>query len=296
LPETSAALRAGSLSEVQVDAITSAATANPRAEGSLLQAAATQGVKGLKQVCARVEAAASKDQAERYERARVGRYFGHRRISDVEGLIEMRGPIDETARVMAALAPIEADLFEQARSSDRRELPEALAFDAMVRMADDSATVTGESSGRRAPATVTVRVDHSAFTRGATEPGEVCEIVGVGPVPVVVAQKLADDAILRALIVDGTDVRSVSHLGRTIPARLRTALEECQPECVIAGCHVDRHLEIDHDTPVAEGGRTEIENLNRVCHHHHDLKHAEDLRIVGDGTSKRFVAAMRAPP
>ncbi len=71
LPETSAALRAGSLSEVQVDVITSAATADPRAEASLLHAAATQGVKGLRQVCARVEAAASKDQAERYERARV---------------------------------------------------------------------------------------------------------------------------------------------------------------------------------------------------------------------------------
>ena len=65
---------------------------------------------------------------------------------------------------------------------------------------------------------------------------------------------------------------------------------------MIAGCHVDRHLEIDHDTPVAEGGRTEIGNLNRVCHHHHDLKHAEDLRIVGEGTSKRLVPAMRAPP
>ncbi len=296
LPETSAALRSGSLSEAQVDAITSAATADPRAEGSLLHAAATQGVKGLQQVCARVEAAASKDQAERYERARVGRYLRNRRISDVEGLIEMRGPIDVTARVMAALGPIESDLFDQARSSDRRELPEALAFDALAQMADDSATVAAESSGRRAPATVVCRVDHAAFTRGATEPGEVCEIVGIGPVPVSEVRKLAADAVLKALVTDGTDVRSVSHLGRTIPARLRTALEELQPECVIVGCHVDRHLEIDHDTPVAEGGRTEIENLNRVCHHHHDLKHAADLRIVGEGTSKRFVAAMRAPP
>ncbi len=208
----------------------------------------------------------------------------------------MRGPIDVTARVMAALGPIERDLFDEARSSDRRELPEALAFDALAQMADDSATVAAESSGRRSPATVVYRVDHSAFTRGVTEPGEVCEIVGIGPVPVSVVRKLAGDAVLKALVTDGTDVRSVSHLGRTIPARLRTGLEELQPECVIAGCHVDRHLEIDHDTPVAEGGRTEIENLNRVCHHHHDLKHAEDLRIVGEGTSKRFVAAMRAPP
>ncbi len=296
LPETEVALRAGSLSEVQVDVIASAATADPGAEASLLRSAATDGVKGLKRACARVEAAASKDQAERYERARVGRYLRQRRISDVEGLIEMRGPIDVTARVIAALGPIEQDLFDDARGSGRRELPETLAFDALARMADDSATVAVESSGRRAPATVVYRIDHSAFSRDTTGPGEVCEIVGIGPVPVFVVQKLAADAILKALITDGTDVRSVSHLGRTIPARLRTALEELQPECVIAGCHVDRHLEIDHDTPVCEGGRTEIENLNRVCHHHHDQKHAEHLRIVGEGTAKRFVPATRAPP
>ena len=71
LPATSAALRAGSLSEVQVDAIAAAATADPRAERALLQSAATDGVRGLKNACARVEAAASTDQAERYEKARV---------------------------------------------------------------------------------------------------------------------------------------------------------------------------------------------------------------------------------
>jgi hypothetical protein len=296
LPETAAALRAGALSEVQVDVIASAATADPRAEASLLRSAASDGVKGLKQACARVEAAASTDQAERYERVRVGRYLRLRRISDVEGLIEMRGPIDVTARVMAALGPIEEDLFDEARAADRRELPEALAFDALAQMADDSATVAAASSGRRAPATVVYRVDHTAFTRGATEPGEVCEIVGVGPVPVFVAQKFAGDAILKALITDGTDVLSVSHLGRTIRARVRTAIEERQPECVIAGCHVDRHLEIDHNIPVEERGPTAIWNLNRLCHHHHDLKHANDLRVVGEGMAKRLVPACDASP
>jgi hypothetical protein len=296
LPATAAALRSGALSEVQVDAIAVAATADPRAEGSLLRSAEAEGVRGLKRACGRVEAAASTDQAERYERAHAERRLRHRAISDVEGLLEMRGPIDLTAAVMAALEPIERQRFEAAPETGAREPAEARAFDAMVQMADESAMVAGESSGRRAPATIVVRVDHSAFTRGRTEPGEVCEIAGVGPIPVVAAEKLADDAILKALITDGTDVRSVSHLGRTIPARLRTALEELQPECVIVSCHVDRHLEIDHNTPVSEGGVTALWNLNRVCHHHHDLKHARDLRIVGEGTTKTLVAGGRAPP
>jgi hypothetical protein len=241
-----------------------------------LVAASRNGVKGLKTECARVEAAASTDQDERYLSAKARRYVRHRAVSDVEGLLEMRGPLDRTAAVMAALEPWERDQFELARKSDRRELPEALAFDAMVQLADDA--VAGKFAGApgRAPATIVVRVDKTAFDRGRSEPGEVCEIPGVGPIPVSVARTLADDAILKALITDGTDVRSISHLGRTIPARLRTAVEEAYPECAVEECHVDRHLEIDHKQPVADGGRTELANLQRLCAHHHDEKTARE--------------------
>ena len=139
-------------------------------------------------------------------------------------------------------------------------------------------------------------VDHEAFTRGWTEPGETCEIAGIGPVPVFVVRKLASDAILKALITDGTDIHSVSHLGRTIPARLRTAIGALYPECVIAGCHVDRHLELDHNTPVCEGGRTELENLAPLCHFHHDDKTIHNLRVEGTGTNRQLVPTPRPPP
>ena len=218
-------------------------------------------MKGLKDRCARVEAAVSTDQAERYECARVHRYLRHRALSDVEGLLELRGPLELTAGVMAALQPYEAELFEEARASEQRELPDALAFDTMSRMADQSAAARFVECPSRAPATVVAHVDHTAFTRGHTVAGEVCEIVGVGPIPVAVARRLADDAFLKALIHDGTDILAVSHLGRSIPSRLRTAVEELYPECALQGCHANRHLEIDHNIPVAEGGLTEIGNL-----------------------------------
>jgi hypothetical protein len=295
LPETAAALRAGGLSDVQVEVIAKAAEADPAAEARLLASAATNGVKGLKDACARVEAAASTDQARRYEAARVRRHVRHRRISDVEGLIEMRGPIDVTASVMAALQPYEAELFDQARTAGRRELPETLAFDAMAQMADDAAAERFETGRSRAPATLVIRVDHTAFTRGETVPGEVCEIAGVGPVPVSVAQRLATDAIYKALITDGTDVWVVSHMSRTIPARLRTALIELFSECAIEGCHVDRHLEIDHNTPVEEQGPTALWNLSRLCRFHHDHKHRHNERVVGEGTNRRLVPADHPP-
>jgi hypothetical protein len=296
LPATTDALLAGSLSEAQVDVVAAAATANPRAERELLGLARSDGVKGLKTEAARVEAAASTDQDERYRRAIGRRYLRHRRLSDVEGMIELRGPIDRTARVMAALEPIERAVFEEARTAETKEFPEAYAFDAIVRLADDAARVTELSDGRRAPATLVVRVDKSAFDRGATVDGEVCEIPGVGPIPVSVAQELSIDAFLKCLITDGTDVHAVSHPGRARPARLVTALMELQPECVVAGCHVDRHLEIDHNFPVTLGGRTELANLNRLCRHHHGLKTRNDLRLVGAGLRKQLVPADRAPP
>ncbi len=167
-------------------------------------------------------------------------------------------------------------------------------------MADDSAEVATKASGNRAPATVIVRVDHAALVRGTTEPGQTCEIAGIGPVPATVARKLADDSILKVLVHDTTDVHAVSHAGRTIPARLRTALEELFPECCIEGCHTDRHLEIDHNIPIAEGGPTALWNLTRPCHHHHDHKHTHNLRIVGQGTRRHLEPAPRtadrAPP
>jgi hypothetical protein len=297
LPETEAALRAGSLSEVQVDAIATAAAADPRAERMLLASAATEGVRGLKNACARVEAAASTDQAERYETARVKRYLKHRAISDVEGIIEMRGPIDVTAAAMAALEPIEASLFQEARtaSTEPREDPATRAFDAMGRMADSSAAAAVAANGRKAPPTVVFRIDHTAFLRGHTVPGEICEIVGIGPVPVAVVQRLANDAIFKALITDGTDIRSISHLSRVIPTRLRTGIEELQPECVISGCHVNRHLELDHNIPIEEQGPTTLWNLNRLCHHHHRIKTIQKMRLTGEGLNKSLVPAPRPP-
>ncbi len=166
----------------------------------------------------------------------------------------------------------------------------------MQRMADDSAEAAVTANGRTAPPTIVFRVDHTAFVRGHTVPGEICEIVGIGPVPVAVVQRLADDAIFKALITDGTDIRSISHLGRTIPVRLRTGLEALQPECVIAGCHVSRHLEIDHNVPVEEQGPTALWNLNRLCHHHHRVKTVQKLRVAGEGTHKHLVPGPRPPP
>jgi hypothetical protein len=318
LPETADALRAGTLSPTQAAALSTAAQADPHAERRLLSVAATSGVKGLRAECDRVVAAASSRQQEqdRYDRIRSQRALRVKTLPDGSRALEARGPGDRIAQVMAALEPFERELFEAARTTKQIEHPEALAFDALVGMAERSARgETVDDSGPRQKraiprrggrplAMVVVHVSEEAYERGWTQRGEICEIEGTGPVPVGVAQRLAADCIMKAVVTDGVDITRVAHLGRSVPAHHRTAVETRDRVCVIAGCEVDRHLEIDHNIPFAIGGPTSLENLARPCHYHHDLKTRHDLRRVGPLGEQRLVTreeyehlcADRAPP
>ncbi len=109
--------------------------------------------------------------------------------------------------------------------------------------------------------TMVVRSDIDALFRGHTLPGEICEIDGLGPIPVPMARDLANDSMLRVVFHRAGDIRAVSHLGRTINSTLRTALVFRDRTCVVPGCEVDIGLEIDHVREFAQGGPTELDNL-----------------------------------
>ena len=290
LPATAEALRAGRLSGAQANEVVAAAAMDPSAERALLVSASRDGMKTLKERCSRVKAAAMTDQMAAYEHAQRTRTLRHWEDAPGQGRIDIRGPIDATARIMARLAPYERELFDAARTSGKEyERADAYAFDALVAMAD-------ASSGARAPAkpgadtSLVIRMDFEAF-RGWTEPGEVCEIVGVGPIPVPVALRMAKGAFIKALVTDGVDVHRVVHIGRRPQAILETALAELSSQCVREGCDATRHLEIDHNEPWSEGGPTRLSNLNPLCKYDHREKHRRNLRLVGEGTNKRFVPA-----
>jgi hypothetical protein len=133
----------------------------------------------------------------------------------------------------------------------------------------------------RPAATVLALIDHTAYVRGHTVAGETCEIVGVGPVPVATVKAMMADAFLAAVVTDGVDVYNVAHLGRTVTAHQRTALEARDPECVINGCHVDHHLEIDHVDGWAPTRITKLDRLARLCRFHHHQKTYDGYRLEG---------------
>ena len=275
LPATAEALRSGKLSAAQVREIVSTAGERPEIESALVAAATTDTLVALQQRCRTVRAEGSAA-LENYERVRTRRYLRH--WSDEEGGLRLEARLcpDDGAKVLAAIDVERRRIFAAARGDGRRESYEAYEADALVALAvasGGSGSGASGSGGKAGPqAMVHVRVDHSAFVRGHTADGETCEIPGVGPIPVATARAMATDCVLKVLVTKGVDVVAVAHGGRTIPARLRTALEARDQICVIPGCDVRRGLEIDHMVPYAEGGPTVLENLARACHFHHYLK------------------------
>jgi len=91
---------------------------------------------------------------------------------------------------------------------------------------------------------------------------------------------LLNDARVSVLVRDGDDITAVLSPKRTIPARLRRALEARYPTCGVRGCANDQFLEIDHIVPLAVGGPTEPANLWMSCSHHHSLKTYFGWKVV----------------
>ena len=281
LPETEAAYRRGRLSEPQVEEIATAAALSPDSQQDLLSAAEAEALVELRRRCARVRAAA-RSEAEQHEYLHRRRQLRH--WTDVEGAFRMVGRFtpESGAVILAALEPFKQRLCLRAPN---KESPAAYAADALVAMAERSGSVAEDALSPRPRAVVHVRVDYAALRRGYIEPGETCEVPGVGPIPVAAARSFASDAFLAAVVADGKDIKAVSHLGRSIPERLKTALVERDRVCVVPGCGEHEGLQIDHIVPVHRRGPTSLDNLCRLCRWHHYLKtyHGYVLNRAGGG-------------
>jgi hypothetical protein len=279
LPAVDQAYRAGRLSAVQAQHIAATAAVSPAAQDQLLAAAARQGVKGLRDSCQAITAAAVSDECARRQGIHRSRYVRDWVDADGAGRLDARLTVDRLAVVLAGLEHFERLEFEAARQQGRREPYHAYTADALVAMAQ--AALTGGGGPANPSVQVNAIIDHTALVRGHTEPGEKCEIAGVGPVPVATVKAMMTDAFLAAVVTDGDDVHTVAHLGRAVTAHQRTALYTRDTECVIAGCHVKDHLEIDHVTGWAITRTTKLDDLALLCSYHHDQKTYDGYQLVG---------------
>jgi len=305
LPVTQEALRNGTLSNAQAVEIARGAIVAPNTETQLLNLAKHATVRDLRDASSRVVAAAT-DEAERHRQVHKSRFLKSWRDPDGAFIIKGRMTVANGALVMAALKPIQDEIFEAARKSGAHERPEAYAADALLALCEKATTKQSSESGGKATrsnAVMHIRVDIDALKRGHTEHGEVCEIAGVGPIPVATATEYLGEAFLKLLVIDGVDIKTVAHMGRHIPAPLRTAVEERDRVCQVPTCDVTLGLEIDHIKPFAEGGAASLDNLVRLCKRHHLQKTHDGYRLkrieaeTAEGESAREARwDWRAPP
>jgi Domain of unknown function (DUF222)/HNH endonuclease len=285
LPVTTAALLSGDLSGTQAVEVARGAIVAPNTETQLLNLSKHATVRDLRDATSRVVAAAT-DEAERHRQVHKSRFFKSWRDPDGAFIIKGRMTVANGALVMAALKPIQDEIFIAARKSGEHERPEAYAADALMALCEKATTKQIRTSGTkttRPNSVINIRVDIDALKRGHTENGEVCEIAGVGPIPVATATEYLGEAFLKLLIVDGVDIKTVAHMGRHIPAPLRTAVEERDRVCQVPNCDMSIGLEIDHIKPFAEGGAASLDNLVRLCRRHHLQKH---MMVTGSSRSK----------
>jgi hypothetical protein len=270
LPETAGCLRRGDFSVQQVREVAAAASVHRGAEAELLEIAARGGVKTLRERCRQMKALASweTDEMGRYNAIRRNRFLRHYIEVDGAVRIEARLTPGDGARILEAVRAKAALFFDEAKAIGEPESRSAYAADGLVSLADDA--VCGVGTGIARP-TVVLRVDAAALRRGETEGDEVCEIPGVGPVPLAVANRMLGDSLVKIVMREAVDVTSVCHLGRTPPAHLVTALCERDVTCVVPRCDATERLEVHHRVPVIEGGPTSLANLARLCRWHHDM-------------------------
>ncbi|MEA2704000.1 MAG: hypothetical protein QOD63_1945, partial [Actinomycetota bacterium] len=157
-----------------------------------------ESVAELRRRSDRVVAAArsAEDEQARHDAIRRSRSLRKGVAPDGAHELHARGTAEDIAGFWARLQPFVDAEFTRARHDGRRESPDAYAFDALLAM-----SMSGGAS--TSPAKMIIRADLPAIRRGTTEPGEICEIAGYGPIPVSVALTLMNDAFLALVLTRG---------------------------------------------------------------------------------------------
>ncbi len=287
LPKTRAALIDGKLSPAQGSVIAGAARANPGAEVGLIGKARTATLRDLKDDAARAKAAADPDADA--TRARIHRERRAGTSTDAEGafVLHARGTVDEGSPIKAELDRLTDEIFRARSRAGDREERQAYMFDALAEMARRSAGTSSDRAGNqsRPRHLALLRLDVAALWRGHTEGDELCEITGLGPIPVNTARRLLGDAVLKLIITKGVDVANVTSLTRGPTQAMRYALLWTSPTCSVEGCN-RTIVEYDHvhGAEFKDTRHTRLDELEPKCPGHHDLHSLQGWeRIRGSG-------------
>lgn len=276
LPATKEAALSGEVSLSQVQEITRSEKETPGAEAELLAVARDGDLSDLKDKAKEHRQEAS-DPGALHEAQHEARSLRH--FVDRLGMVNLRAALAPEVGIplVNRIERTAQRLRNQAKHDGASPEPfEAHAADALVQLC------SGDATARPARAELVIVCDLFAWRRGHAQGAEPCHLVGGGPIPVEVAQELAQDAFVKAVVCDGVEIKTLAHFGRHLKAELRSALD-LGPAPSFSGrrcadCGRRYGLEYDHVVPVAAGGPTAYDNLEARCFLCHKAKTEKDRK------------------
>ena len=272
-PKTDEAFRKGELSSRQANAISSAVVVSPTSEDLLLKMAEHQSLKDLQDQCDRIKAACDPDPIAKQARIHKSRYW--RKWTDRDGARcgQYRLTPELGALLEKSAQPFIEQVFKEAWAKGDRESSEAYAADGLIAMAQASRGEPEITKGlARSKGELVLLVNLESLQRGSLAEGEICEIPGIGPVSLSVAQDVLGSWALKLAITNGVAVQTVVHGGRSPNAVQRTAiLVRDKGRCVRPSCFRAAD-EIDHIAEWSKTHETTLDQLAGLCRHDHKLK------------------------
>jgi hypothetical protein len=189
---------------------------------------------------------------------------------DWSGMLRLHGLLDPESGLIVGHA-LEA-LTDPANldPADTRTPAQARA-DALVEVCQRF--LQGGGKGKKRPTGVLVTISWDTLSAGQgivdTE---------AGPIGGNTARRLCCDATVSRVLLDPESVPiEMGRATRVMPDRLRRLLELRDQRCTYPGCHIPaRWCDAHHILHWAEGGATDLTNLQLLCSRHHTHAHQDD--------------------
>jgi hypothetical protein len=273
MPATRGAFAAGEVSPSRVKVLAQAQALAPEQfaedEAALVAQVAAVPARQVPQVLAAWKRSADPEAAE----TEVARLHSMRalHISPAwSGMVHLSGALDPGGGLIV-LEALRSLSEGGALDPDDTRTPAQARADALVEICRRFVRV--DDKGKSRPARVLVTIPWSTLRQG-----EGIIDTEAGPVGAGTARRLTCDATISRVLLDPESVPlDLGRATRVVPGPLRSLVELRDKGCTHPGCRVPaRWCDAHHITHWAEGGRTDLANLQLLCSRHHTLAHQDD--------------------
>ena len=286
LPSFEDALAAGEVSTGHVDAVASAVRGLDQVTsaefyakcGTLLDKATSQSVDAFGQSCRDLAREVAAEHAAGSDVAELER---QKRASKIKRWTDKETGMRHT---LISLDPVRDKIFWTAVSHAihkvRRKPGHAKTPWSQLEVEGLLAACSGGDGGDRVPSLILL-CDLETM-RSGVHANTVCETEDGTPLPVDVVRRLACEADIIPVVLNGRgEALDVGRMQRLATPAQRAALKAMHRTCIGPTCDVPfEATQIHHVIPWEQGGRTDLSNLGPLCNEHHHLVHEGGWKLT----------------